>query len=1027
MKTLCFFLCILFTGNIFAQNFTFTNPNFTLTTVGDGWVQALGATYSSDGQNLFVWEKSGKLKVCKKNGGVYQLQSTLVLDLTAEVLNADDNGLMGFALDPNFVTNGYIYLLYVVDRRFLFSDNSIPADQRHVATIGRVTRYTTTMSGSDLVADPASRHILLGESAMTGIAILGETHGLGSLVFAADGTLLVTAGDAAHFENEDNGSEPATAYAQALADGIIRPEENVGTFRAQLLNSHNGKLLRIDPATGNGIPSNPFYDPAQPREPKSRVWALGLRNPFRFTIKPGSGSTNPATGDIGEIFIGDVGYEAWEDFNICTAPGQNFGWPIYEGLEVCTRFSAKAASTMNLDEPNPLAGAGCSRAYYTFGELLKNATADGSMTVYNPCNLTLPIGTGPRYVHRRPALDFKHNQNVARVGIFNGNTADVATIGTPESGVLGTPFGGYCSIGALWYTGDRFPIEYQNKFFLADWASGFIKNVTIEFTDVITRIDNFATGMDEILCMAQNPVDGTVVVVAGWPHIMILDYGGNQVPVAKPEADVTYGPSPLTVNFTGSNSYDPSPGGSIESYAWNFGGGVPATSNVANPTNIVFTEASGNPKKFVAKLTVTDNEGGVHTDSVIISVNNTPPLVNITSPVKNSTYTPGAGDATYNCIATVIDNEHGPGQLKYEWQTSLRHNTHEHAGPIDNNANTTTGISLIGCNGTDTYHWYISLKVTDEAGLSTTDFVELYPDCAVAPDVAPPVIATVLPADGTVDIEANTTVAAIFDEAIDPATVNETTVQLKDQDNNIIDAAIVVTSNEIIVTPAEPLAPSTLYTVTLEGGAPGIEDLSGNSLAADFTWSFTTASGTLPVLLHKFSVTQESGVNLVKWTTDMEEDMEYFELERSINGINFLPINRQAAVNGAGATEYSFADNTFSPGRNYYRLKMVEHGAIVQYSIIISTSTGGEQNALKLMPNPVKGDFYVSYYATEADNLSINIKDVSGRVIATRKENVNKGQNIIQIQSLPNWVTGVYFLSVQDRNGTQQLRFVKSE
>lgn len=102
-------------------------------------------------------------------------------------------------------------------------------------------------------------------------------------------------------------------------------------------------------------------------------------------------------------------------------------------------------------------------------------------------------------------------------------------------------------------------------------------------------------------------------------------------------------PSPLSVNFTGGNSYDVSPGGSVVSYAWNFGGGSPATSTVANPGNIVFTDNTGNPKKFVVKLTVTDNGGATHTDSIIVSVNNTPPVVNITSPIKNSLYKAGPG------------------------------------------------------------------------------------------------------------------------------------------------------------------------------------------------------------------------------------------------------------------------------------------------------------------------------------------------------------------------------------------------
>jgi glucose/arabinose dehydrogenase len=1506
-----------FSGNIFAQNFT--DPNFSLTTISDGWNQALGAAFSKDAQRLFVWEKAGLVYVCNKSGNTYTRQTTPVINLSAEVLNWMDHGLLGFALDPDYLTNGYIYLLYAVDRRVLMNDNSIVADAGFAATIGRVTRYRTILNGSDLAVDPSSRTILLGETKSTGIPLIHESHGLGTLAFAADGTLLLTAGDAGNFNGEDFGNNSETYYAQALADGIIRPQENVGAFRAQLLNSHNGKLLRIDPATGNGVASNPFYSAAEPRSAKSRVWSFGLRNPFRFIVRPGTGSTNPLTGDIGEIFIADVGWEGWEDFNIATGAGQNFGWPIYEGHDVNSRYATYAATTQNGDEPNPLAGGGCARPFFTFRELIKDPTPDGNTTIYNPCNASVVIGTGNRYVHRRPSLDYGHQQNSSRVGIFSGNNPVTAEIGTPASGVAGAPFKGYCAVAGIWYTGNDFPPEYKDKFFMADWASGWIKRISIDFTDVVTRVDNFVDDMDEIVCMVENPVDGTVVIIAGWPHVMILDYGGNQPPVAKPVANITYGSSPLTVNFTGNTSYDLSPGGSIVSYSWNFGGGVPATANVANPGNVVFTDASGNPKKFVAKLTVTDNGGATHTDSVIISVNNTPPVVNITSPINNSTYKPGS-DTTYLCTANVTDNEHGPAQLKYEWQTFLRHNIHQHAGVIDNNVNTATTISRIGCNG-DTYYWFIKLKVTDAAGLFAIDSAKLFPDCIVGPDITPPTVSsvspvnaatgintgttitatfneainpstvtgttfrlkdasnnvvganvsvsanqiiltpsapltsstvytatitsgasgvadlegntlvndytwsfttasadntaptviTVSPLDGATGVNINTTITASFSEAINGTTVTSSTVQLKDAGNNVIPAGMNIVSNQVILTPSAPLANSTVYSVTITGGVSGVKDLAGNALdddftwmfttgaladnipptvatvspinnatgininatvtanfseavnsptvtgttfqlkagstvipatvntasnqitltptsalansttytvtikgggtgvkdlagnalvndyvwsfttaaasgggstasifqptdapdsrsndgqgialgvkfrstqdgfitgvryykpagttgthtgqlwsnggtmlaqatftnetasgwqdvlfaspvaitagvtyvasyyspsgdfaasgsyftqavvngplraladgedgvnglykysatpvfptngyeasnywadviftagsatditpptlvsespadaatdistvtsitagfnepidaatingttvqltdalnnvipatvnvnaasdqivmtpisglaplteytvtiqsditdiagntlASDITWSFTTGAGTLPILLHKFSVTQNGPVNLVKWTTELESDIEYFELERSTNGLDFQPINRQAANNTPGTSHYSFADKGFSPGVNYYRLKIVEHGAIIQYSVIVRAVAGDERKELRITPNPVTRNFYLTYHSLEEDNITVEIKDIAGRLVHTLKENVNKGQNAIYIKSSPGWHSGVYFIIVKSKNETKQAKFV---
>ena len=822
--------------NVRAQSFS--EPNFSVSNIVTGLTEPVGAAFSKDGGKLFIWEKAGLLYVCNKSGSSYVKQTTPVIDLTAEVLNWRDHGLMGFALDPNFATNGYIYLLYIVDRRFLMNNNSIVADEGHQATIARLTKYRTITSGSNLVADLSTRTILIGESPSTGIAVVHESHVIGSLAFAADGTLLVSTGDGASYYVMDAGSDGDTYWDQAIQDGILRPAENVGAFRSQILNCHNGKLLRIDPNTGDGIPSNPFYSAAQPRAPKSRVWAMGFRNAFRMLIKPGTGSTNPATGDIGEVYVGDVGWSTWEEFSIITGPGMNCGWPIYEGHEINSQYNTKAATLQNLDEPNPLYGqSGCTRSYFTFRELIKDPTADENKTISNPCNTSVAIGTGPRYVHRRPAIDFKHEVNSSRVGIFSGNNAALAEIGTPASGVIGTPFAGNCALAGVWYTGNNFPPKYRNTFLLVDETAKWIKRFTIDYTDVITRVDNLVMVFANITTLAENPVDGTLAAVDITNNaVKKIQYGGNQPPVSVPKANITYGPSPLTVNFTGNTSFDLNPGGSIASYSWNFDGGTPATSTTANPAGVVFTSSGGVPKKFVVKLTVTDNEGATDVDSVIISVNNTPPNVNITSPVKNSTYTIG-GDAVYNCIATVTDNEQSGSGLKYEWQTILRHNNHEHPEPIDNNVTTTTRISRIGCNG-DTYYWMVRLKVTDAAGLTGVDSSKIFPNCGA--DNIPPIVTSTTPINGATAVNISSAVSADFSEAIDATSITSTTFQLKDAGNNTIAATLSTSGSQATLTPNSALPGSTVYTATLKGGTTGVKDLAGNTLANDYSWSFTT-------------------------------------------------------------------------------------------------------------------------------------------------------------------------------------------
>jgi len=231
----------------------------------DGWSQAVGITFDENGR-MYVWEKGGK--VWAVENGIKPAEP--LIDISEEVGNWRDFGLIGFALDPNFLNNGHIYLWYVVDRHHLLNfgtpnyDANVSSEKE--ATIARLTRYTTNLANNFRTTDYRSRKILIGESKSSGPPILHESHGAGQIIFGADGTLLVTVGDGASFLNPvDEGSHPTTYHQQALED---------------------------DPETGDGVPSNPYFQPTNPRSPQSRTWSLGVRNPYRIALKPETGSHN---------------------------------------------------------------------------------------------------------------------------------------------------------------------------------------------------------------------------------------------------------------------------------------------------------------------------------------------------------------------------------------------------------------------------------------------------------------------------------------------------------------------------------------------------------------------------------------------------------------------------------------------------------------------------------------------------------------------------------------------------------------
>ena len=109
-------------------------------------------------------------------------------------------------------------------------------------------------------------------------------------------------------------------------------------------------------------------------------------------------------------------------------------------------------------------------------------------------------------------------------------------------------------------------------------------------------------------------------------------------------------------------------------------------------------------------------------------MNDTPPVVTITSPTSQAMY-PMTGSSTVPLTATISDAEHGPSQLSCAWQTSLHHNTHYHPEPVDTSCSTSALLDPVGCDG-NAYWYTFALTVTDQAGLATTREVSLYPDCA---------------------------------------------------------------------------------------------------------------------------------------------------------------------------------------------------------------------------------------------------------------------------------------------------------
>ena len=757
-----------------------------------GFDQVTGVTFDALGR-MFTWEKGGKVFV-RNNSTV----STMLLNIGDEVNVATDSGLKGFALDPNFQNNGYIYLMYDVDRYFLLNSNSPnydPNQNDHLnASIGRITRYTVDVNNFTSIV-PNSRLILLGTTMTDGFPFIHDSHTVGTLIFGTDGTLLASCGDASA-TTADSGDHEDTYHSQALSDGILKyddsttPEnenENVGSWRAQMVNCLSGKIIRIDPATGDGVPSNPFYDPTQPRAAKSRVWAMGFRNPFRMTLKPNTGEHMPSAGNPGVIYVGDVGSFQREEMNVVTAAGQNFGWPRFEGIV--------EQSMENIV------------VQYPFGRYEQ---------------FSVP------FTHKRPAVDFRASPARAYV---NGQIHEIGT--SAPNAIAGLDFLGGCSVAGVFYDGINFPPEYQGRYFHGnfnnngDSEKSWIHGFSMNNQDELTQMHGFLSSAMGVTGIAINPANGYLYYTSYGANIREVKYDptGNQAPIARATQNVLYGLSPLTVQFNGTTSSDPE-GGPL-TYSWDFGDGS-ATSTSSNPTH-VFEAPNSNPIQYNVVLTVTDDNGLQKSVTLIVSVNNTPPVINSTS-VSNMNFFPNTGVLPVTLTANVSDNETSNAQLIYKWESALHHDTHFHANPVSFQPVSSVNLESVPCDN-EVYFYRIKLTITDPQGLSTTYTKDIAPNCGGA-DTQPPTMPNNLQ-----DVDkTKTTISLSWNAATDNVGVVLYEIF---QNGNKIDESLNTTYT------VSGLVPKTQYTYTITA-----KDAAGNVSNPSVAVNITTMAVTQDLIIY---------------------------------------------------------------------------------------------------------------------------------------------------------------------------------
>lgn len=686
----------------------------------------VGIEFSDDGF-AFIHQKVGRV-FCVDSAGV-QFENP-VIDISEEVTAYGDHGLVGFALDPDFTENGYIYLYYVVDRHYLdfFGTNQYDPNTtiENQASIGRIARYQLDVNNTYKTLIPNSRKILLGHDYSDGIPILMISHGVGSLVFGQDGTLLVSVGDGGSFTVKDQGNAVDTYHEQSMSDGTLEVHQNVGSYRSMLKNSLNGRVLRIDPETGAGISSNPFYDINDPNSDASKTWVSGFRNPYKFVHVNNTGSHDPALGDPGLFILGDVGAGSWEELNYIRESGKWYGWPMYEGFHGSWQF--QGYDVKNKEATNPLFGIdGCDQEYFYFKEMYADAHAFNVPIFYNSCNTNIEIPQEYlKYVHERPKLAYNNNlwnpPTRTEVGIFktDGSPKSVHVTDSASGMEESDPVEGGSSIPGDINVYVNFPESYQNHLFLVDYH-GFISTLKLDENYDPVNIKKFVDLPKGITDCAFSPIDGRLYYINHLEsEVRRIEYGGILPPTIHLEVDKEYGAGPLSVHFDASKSISNS--GTDLTFEWDFGDGQSANES------IVDHKFDGSDVRwFNVELIVTDSIGLQSIKTQVISINNTPPRPKITSIKDGSTYS--VDDYTVALLqAEVEDDEQSEQGLEYVWRADFHHDEHYHPGPPIEKKEAYLIFDPLGCE--DEVYWYqIYLEVTDAGGLKGIDSVFVSPYC----------------------------------------------------------------------------------------------------------------------------------------------------------------------------------------------------------------------------------------------------------------------------------------------------------
>ncbi|MBJ7356348.1 PQQ-dependent sugar dehydrogenase [Nocardioides sp.] len=593
-----------------------------------GLSEPTAVAFAPDG-TAFVALKTGLIKSFDYNATsrTYEPfgQETNFADLSPTVHNYWDRGLTGIEVDPQFPARPYVYVNYALNRdprngnQPAWSNGTEQYDGCPAgASLGppvvpgclvdiRVSRLTATSTPAGWVMTGPELPLV------EGACMQFPSHASGDVAIGPDGFLYASAGDGASFDFADHGQagNPCPGDPANGNEGGSLRSQDVRTAGDAL--GLSGSVFRVNP--DNGRAKNGATDNA------SRIIAVGHRNPWRLTFRPGTD----------ELWNGDVGGSAWEEINRLVGAGSapsgtgvaNRGWPCYEGAPGGTSLRQPDWDGLNLP-------------------VCENLYGQGAAAVQPPY-----FG----YQTRGPLLT-------------PGEDCDSST--SSVSGIAFAP------------TSSNWPAAYQGSLFFSDyaracvWRLGKLPNGDPDPSSITPLVQGASTPVDLVagpqgdLFYVDFGLDDEGVPQAGAGGVHRIAYR-DPAPVAVLTADRISGPLSATYTFSAAGTTDPN--GRPLTYTWDLdGNGSYETSTGATPTAQRSYAAAVN---VTVGLKATNDAGQSGTATLTIYPGNDPPQITKISPAASLRWRVGQ---KVGFSAAATDPQDGVlGAPAFDWALSIRH------------------------------------------------------------------------------------------------------------------------------------------------------------------------------------------------------------------------------------------------------------------------------------------------------------------------------------------------------------------